>query len=251
MDIEFAAGDAILRGSLALPGAPDADRPTHALVLCHGFPSEPLGLTNPGQTYGELAARVAHQTGWTVLAFNFRGTGSSAGDFSLGGWLADLHAAIDFVAARPGVDGVWLAGFSVGGSLAICAAGEDPRVRGVACFAAVADFDDWAAQPEALLRQARQIGVVSSKSFPPDFEAWARELSEIRPLALIGKIPPRPVLLVHGTDDDTVDLVEARALADAADGEVELRTISGAGHRLRHDPRAIAVLLGWLERQDA
>jgi hypothetical protein len=25
--------------------------------------------------------------------------------------------------------------------------------------------------------------------------------------------------------------------------------INGAGHGLRHDPRAIAVLLGWLERQ--
>ena len=27
------------------------------------------------------------------------------------------------------------------------------------------------------------------------------------------------------------------------------RLINGAGHRLRHDPRAIAVLLGWLDRQ--
>ena len=44
-------------------------------------------------------------------------------------------------------------------------------------------------------------------------------------------------------------MVDARALADAADGEVELRILSGAGHRLRHDPRAIAVLLGWLDRQ--
>jgi putative redox protein len=25
--------------------------------------------------------------------------------------------------------------------------------------------------------------------------------------------------------------------------------IGGAGHRLRHDPRAIAILLGWLDRQ--
>jgi hypothetical protein len=25
--------------------------------------------------------------------------------------------------------------------------------------------------------------------------------------------------------------------------------VPGAGHRLRHDPRAIAVLLGWLDRQ--
>ncbi|MDX6234670.1 MAG: hypothetical protein QOH68_3788, partial [Nocardioidaceae bacterium] len=27
------------------------------------------------------------------------------------------------------------------------------------------------------------------------------------------------------------------------------RLVNGAGHRLRHDPRAIAILLGWLDRQ--
>ena len=42
--------------------------------------------------------------------------------------------------------------------------------------------------------------------------------------------------------------LDARALADCHGG-AELRMIQGAGHRLRHDPRAIAVLLGWLERQ--
>jgi two-component system response regulator DevR len=29
----------------------------------------------------------------------------------------------------------------------------------------------------------------------------------------------------------------------------QLFDATGAGHRLRHDPRAIAVLLGWLDRQ--
>jgi putative redox protein len=28
-----------------------------------------------------------------------------------------------------------------------------------------------------------------------------------------------------------------------------MRVIDGAGHRLRHDPRAMAVLMGWLDRQ--
>jgi putative redox protein len=28
-----------------------------------------------------------------------------------------------------------------------------------------------------------------------------------------------------------------------------LQIIQGAGHRLRHDPRAMAMLLGWLDRQ--
>ena len=33
-----------------------------------------------------------------------------------------------------------------------------------------------------------------------------------------------------------------------AHGEAELSLLEGAGHRLRHDPRAIAILLGWLDR---
>jgi putative redox protein len=73
----------------------------------------------------------------------------------------------------------------------------------------------------------------------------------VRPLSLIGKIPPRPILLVHGANDEVVPDLDARALADAAHGEVELRVLSGAAHRLRHDPRAIAILIGWLDRQQS
>ena len=53
---------------------------------------------------------------------------------------------------------------------------------------------------------------------------------------------------MHGDDDDEVPVAEARLLA-AAHGSAELHIVEGAGHRLRHDPRALAVLLGWLDRQ--
>ena len=43
---------------------------------------------------------------------------------------------------------------------------------------------------------------------------------------------------------------ELTALVDAADGRADLRVIVGAGHRLRHDPRAVAALIGWMERQE-
>ncbi|WP_419947030.1 hypothetical protein [Candidatus Poriferisodalis sp.] len=33
--------------------------------------------------------------------------------------------------------------------------------------------------------------------------------------------------------------------------QLELRLITGADHRIRHDPRAVAILLGWLEHQAA
>jgi fermentation-respiration switch protein FrsA (DUF1100 family) len=239
-----------LAGYLARP-SPSAAKGAgrYGLILCHGFPAVPGGATITGGTYSQLADRLAADAGWVVLTFNFRGTGASEGDFSLGGWLTDLQAAIDDMLAIEGVEAIWVCGFSVGGALAICAAGEDERVRGVAAFSAPADSGDWAADPRRFLAQARTVGVIRSPSFPPDFDAWVRELREIRPLGLIGKIPPRPLLIVHGASDEVVPMLDARALADAADGRVELRILAAAGHRLRHDPRAIAILLGWLDRQ--
>ena len=49
--------------------------------------------------------------------------------------------------------------------------------------------------------------------------------------------------------DRTQQVSERRQGTTTALGSAELRIISGAGHRLRHDPRALAILLGWLERQ--
>ncbi len=54
--------------------------------------------------------------------------------------------------------------------------------------------------------------------------------------------------MLHGSDDESVPVFDARVLADAH-GDADLRVIDGAGHQLRHDPRAVAVLLGWLDRQ--
>lgn len=244
--VSIQSGEIELAGYLAR--ASGAATVRHGLVLCHGLPVD-VSSASFARGYPELADRLASDTGWAVLTFNFRGTGASEGDFSLGGWLADLQAATAHLCDSPGVDAVWLCGFSAGGALALCAAAEDPRVRGVAAFSAQADFGDRALDARRFVAQARTVGVIRDPSFPPDLGAWARELREIRPLAAMGKIPPRPVLLVHGSNDEVVPLLDARALADAAEGEVELRVLVGAGHRLRYDPRAIALLLGWLDRQ--
>jgi putative redox protein len=67
-------------------------------------------------------------------------------------------------------------------------------------------------------------------------------------VACAAQVAPRSLLVVHGSDDDLVPAFDGRVLVDAH-GSAELRIIRGAGHRLRHDPRAVAVLLGWLGRQ--
>lgn len=248
MAFTIESGGLRLSAHLARPPEDQGRRP--GLVLCHGFPAEPRGSASSGETYAELADRLAADTGWTVLTFNFRGTGDSEGDFSLAGWLADLETAIDVLLLEP-VDAVYVAGFSAGGAVALCVAAEDERVAGVAAFAAPGDFGDWADDPVRFLEHARHVGVVQSRDFPDDLEAWTRELREIRAVAAVAKVPPRPILLVQGSDDDVVPVLDARTLADAAGEGAELRVLTGAGHRLRHDPRAIAVLIGWMERHAA
>lgn len=74
-------------------------------------------------------AKGLTRIGCTVLRFNFRGVGRSAGVFDQGeGEMADYRAALDFMADRhPGVP-LWAAGFSFGSWVALETGSDDPRV---------------------------------------------------------------------------------------------------------------------------
>jgi putative redox protein len=74
------------------------------------------------------------------------------------------------------------------------------------------------------------------------------DVMSIDPLGSAAKIPPRRLLIGHGSDDVEVPAQDARDLVDAAQQHAELRIIQGAGHQLRADPRMVATLLGWLDR---
>jgi uncharacterized protein len=217
-----------------------------ALVLAHGFPSSPRSGEEVGAYYANLADRLTRETGWAVMTFNFRGTGGSDGDFSPAGWMADLRTAVDLVEEREDISGTWLAGSNVSGALAVCLTGSDPRIKGVATLSAPASLARWASDPEGLLAHARALGVVRTPGWPDDAVAWAAAFSVLDPLAAAADVAPRPHLVVHGSDDDVVPLADARAFVAASGGNAELRVVRSAGHRLRHDPRSIATLIGWL-----
>ncbi len=238
-----------LRLATHLAAPPNPGR-ANGLVLCHGLANEPRGAATVGTTYPALADRLALDAGWYVLTFNFRGTGTSDGDFSAGGWLADLRAAVRTLGGHEDVRGVWTVGFGHGGTFAVCEAADDPAVRGVAAVAAPVSLASWSRDPRGLLGHAREMGMVRSPDFPNNPSAWARAAASIDATGAARRLGERPLLVLHGSDDDEVPLADARAIADAAGPSAELRIVQGAGHRLRHDPRAIATLLGWLDRQD-
>jgi putative redox protein len=242
----FTSGSLTLGSYLVVPPGQASSMP--GVILCHGFPIGPLDARQSALTFPQLLDRIASELGWVGLTFTFRGCGTSEGDFSMQGWVDDLRAAIDHMEKEANPNGIWLIGTNTGGALALCVAADDPRVKGCALLGPRADFDDWAAQPRRFLEHAREIGAIRRPGFPSSFDEWSRELRRFRPIDAARRFAPRPLLVMHGEDDESVPVADSRVLAEAH-GSAETRIIAGAGHRLRHDPRAVAVLFGWLDRQ--
>ena len=182
------------------------------------------------------------------MTFNFRGCGDSEGDFSLQGWVDDLRVS-DLAPAhdRRAVRLSSSSGRTPADRSRSASAADDPRVSATALLSPRADFDDWAEQPRRFLEHAREIGAIHDRRFPDSVDEWSREFRRFRPVASARRFAPRPMLVMHGEDDDSVPVSDARQLVNAH-GSAELSLFEGAGHRLRHDPRAVAVLLGWLDR---
>jgi uncharacterized protein len=103
-----------------------ADPPRAAVVFGHPHPAYG-GTMHTRAVY--QAVKGLTRIGCSVLRFNFRGVGLSAGAFDQGeGEMADYAAALDFMAGRyPGAP-LWAAGFSFGSWIALETGAADPRV---------------------------------------------------------------------------------------------------------------------------
>jgi putative redox protein len=239
--------------NLRLPGEvyfPEtAKRPCPALCLCHGIPSgQPSPSDDKG--YPGLAERFC-AAGFVTLIFNFRGTGLAQGNLDMLGWTRDLKAAIDYLASLQGVDKsrLCLLGSSAGAAISVYVAANDPRVSSVVTFACPANFGFLAnkQQVNSLLDHFRSIGLIRDKDFPPSVDEWLEGFSTVSPLRWIGRISPRPLLLIHGDKDDLVPVEHAHRLYKQAREPKELVIIPSAGHRLRLEEKTITTALDWLK----
>jgi alpha/beta superfamily hydrolase len=139
-----------------------------------------------------MAVEQAFQeAGWTTLAFNFRGVGSSQGRHGGGkDEVADVEGALAFTAGQlgraPALQTV--AGFSFGSFVGGTLAAADRRVRAFLCVAPVLDHYDY-----AFLRRA---------SCPIAIIAPGRdEFSDRQKLdALVSSLPGPPWLRILDTD---------------------------------------------------
>ena len=236
-------------GRLYLPAEGD-QTPYPAVCVCHGIPAQKPAPNDRG--YPLLAERICRE-GLAVLIFNFRGTGASAGNLDILGWTRDLKAVIDYLSALPEVDRSHLSvlGFSGGAAVSVYVAGQDNRGSSIVNCACPAEFTFLTEvdEPQSVINHFRDIGAIRDKDFPYSVKDWLGGFKLVSPIKHVAGIAPRPLLLVHGSKDELVDVGHAHQLYAGAGEPKQIIVIDGAGHRLRQNDKAMAIVINWLKSQ--
>lgn len=196
---------------------------TRTVIVLHGWGSnaeQMLPLAQP-----------LHQAGLNVLLFDARNHGASDGDTfsSLPRFAEDLGAAISWLQRQQPSRSTWIAvlGHSVGAGAALFEATRNPRIDAVISIGA---FADPAQVTERYLARLHLPGFIVELT--KRYVEWVigHRFATIAPVNSIRRVLC-PVLLVHGDQDRTVPLEDAKRIAAAADPtRVRLFVVAGAGH---------------------
>ena len=160
---------------------PERARRRTAVVLCPPFGAEWLWVY---RTYRRLAQSLcAH--GFSVLRFDYQGTGDSLGDESLAGgsrtWIDSIHAATAMLTSSLGVESFAYFGLRLGGTLAAAAAADRKDVESLILWAPYASGRQFLREAKVFgaLRNASVDGVLSVGGFiiSPELDASLRTLT--------------------------------------------------------------------------
>ena len=204
------------------------------VILLHGFTSSKDRLHNV------QAAQAMREAGYATLRIDLYGHGESGGEFrkhTLYKWISNTLAAID-AAREMGCRDLYLSGHSQGGLVAALAAGmETDRVSGLVLRA-----------PAFMIPRGAREGMLLGTAFDPDHIPeeipvadglfldgnYIRVAQTIRVEEAIARFR-KPVLILHGTEDDTVppeDSVRAAGMYE----QCELGMMQGETHHFDRYP---------------
>lgn len=220
----------------------------YVLIICHGF-------RGAKENSGKLAAfaQRLNQIGCGALAFDFSGSGASEGDFkdiTLSRQATDLKRVIDYASASFSVP-IMLLGRSFGGSTVLAAGTADIRVAGYILWSTPIHLHETfsAIMNEAYqeLLSGKTVGVsdeAGSFMLGPDLiEDFNRhDMNEY-----LRQIGDRPVLIIHGENDEVVAPANARSICEGL-SNARLYLVPGADHRFNGKTREREdITLQWLE----
>jgi fermentation-respiration switch protein FrsA (DUF1100 family) len=235
--VEFENEGMKLFGMLHIP---DGKKPRPCVVFLHGYTGDRIGE----HFLFVKAARELARNGTASFRFDFRGSGESQGGFedvTVESEISDALKAMELVRAMPEIDEskVALLGHSLGGCVAACVAAESEAVS-LALWAPTA-FVDYLVEKDGETVKDPYIWL------PPDFreaveksgyvdmggfkrgKAFFESIRYYDPLSAIAEYSG-PVLILHGSEDQTVSPVNSRLLHESAGGQKLLVVVDGADH---------------------
>lgn len=277
----FSSSGHKLAGILHIPDdlKPGEARP--AVMVLHGFG----GNKNGG--IPEVAARLFARLGYVTLRFDMRGCGNSEG---VSGrvicleQVEDTSSAVSFLAARSEVqaDRIAVMGFSFGAAVAVYAAGVDERIAVCISVGGWGDggkkFRKQHESPEAwkkfsdMLAEGRRQKALGKSMMVPRFDIVpiragmrsnlaagshlefpfevVESMLAFRADEVVGKIAPRPLLLLHPSNDSVTPTEQSIELFRHAGEPTDLHLFAEVDHFMLAENNAVvqALLRSWLEK---
>jgi len=270
-----------LHGALGTPADLQPGERRAAFLVLHGFGtnSESEGVRQP--------TRVLREFGYVTLRFDMRGCGKSEGEFGRVICLEqveDLGHALDFLASQVigSSFGGAVAVYAAGTNPRIAAVmsnggwghgerkfrGQHPTPQAWAKFTAMLEEGriyrartgkslmvprDAIVPIPAHVRErldkqkVEMLAANAVEMFPAE---TAQSMFDFRAEDVVGKIAPRPLLLIHAANDSVTPTEQSIALFERAGQPAELHLFSGVDHFLfnENSARVWSVLRGWLDR---
>ncbi|HXQ51839.1 MAG TPA: alpha/beta hydrolase [Stellaceae bacterium] len=279
--VEFQSAGLKISGILHLPNGMKTGERRPAFMMLHGFGSNKLS--------GSCIApcKMLAEWGYAALRFDFRGCGESEGTAARVVCLEqveDARNALSYLASRRDIDStrIAVAGSSFGAAVAVYSGGVDER------FAAVISNGGWGdgetkfrrqhASPEAWARFTRMMeeGRRAKKEgrtimvprfdivpIPPHLRGnlshgsimefpfdTVESMFQFRANEVVGKIGPRPLLLLHSSNDSVTPTEQSIRLFEHARQPADLHLFAETDHFMFSDenPRVVAVIRAWLDK---
>jgi fermentation-respiration switch protein FrsA (DUF1100 family) len=217
-----------------------------AIILQHGYKGDRTAVLP--------LAKILARHGYGVMMVDLRAHGASDGDMiSFGLYeVRDLEAAYQYLLDRPDVDPqrIGALGNSMGGAVVLLYAAQNLGIKAVASDSAYVSLSDEVSMAVA------QTGLPAFLLSP--LVQWFAErkmgfgAGQVKPIAHIGAISPRPVLLMQGGKDTTVPPDSAERLYAAAGEPRELWYEPDWGHAVfgfvHEEEFETRVVVGFFDR---
>ena len=194
-----------------------------AILLVHG--------RGANRTEGMRYAKPLLAAGYDVLAFDMRHPRQDPNILSTMSFheKKDVTAALNFLENEKNIKHIGLMGFSMGAATGIIVMAKDPRIK-VGVFSG-----GYANGMDVLAEQGKKMHGLPRYPLMPVVEKlfeWRgnADSDEINPESYIGQISPRPVYIMHGTADQTVDFSHGQRLFAAANEPKQFWQAQGGRH---------------------